>query len=213
MSSTGIAWQSSRSGGVSTLSGTPLEPADADARDVRQSLGGDPDAFERLVRRHQGAVGRLMWRFARNAADQDELTQEVFVTAWQALRSWRATGSFDHWLRRIAVRVGYAYWRRRGKDAQRLEFTETVDELVDQGAALLDREQHTAADAAREAGELVHRLLARLSDRDRLVLTLLHLEGLSVAEIAESTGWSQSLVKVQAHRARARLRRLMEAEQ
>jgi len=189
-----------------------LEPTDADSRDVRLALGGDEDAFERLVRRHQAAVGRLMWRFARNHADQDELTQEVFVAAWTALRTWRRTGSFDHWLRRIAVRVGYGYWRRRGKDTERLEFTESVDELMDQGAVLADREQHAASAAAAEAGELVHRLLARLSDRDRLVLTLLHLEGLSVAEIAEATGWSQSLVKVQAHRARGRLRKLMEAE-
>ncbi|MBI5832364.1 MAG: RNA polymerase sigma factor [Armatimonadetes bacterium] len=206
MSSTEVAWQSVGS------SVSMLEPPDLDARDVRMSLGGDPDSFERLVRRHQAAIGRLMWRFARNAADQDELTQEVFVTAWTALRTWRGTGSFERWLRRIAVRVGYAYWRRRGKDAARLEFAETVDELVDQGAALVDRERHAADDAAREAGELVHRLLARLSDRDRLVLTLLHLEGLSVAEIGEATGWSQSLVKVQAHRARARLKKLMEAE-
>ena len=48
-------------------------------------------------------------------------------------------------------------------------------------------------------------------DVDRLVLTLLHLEGNSVEEIAEVTGWSKSMVKVQAHRARARLRKLVEA--
>jgi len=205
VSATGLAWQSVGS------SAEVLEPTDIDARDVRLSLGGDEDAFERLVRRHQAAVGRLMWRFARHPLDQDELTQEVFLTAWTALRTWRGTGSFERWLRRIAVRVGYGYWRRRGKDAERVEFTETVDELVDQSAELVDRERVASAEAAQAAGELVHRLLAKLSDRDRLVLTLLHLEGLSVAEIAEATGWSQSLVKVQAHRARARLRKLMEA--
>lgn len=207
VSATGSVWQAVGSGT------NVLDPADADARDVRLALGGDEDAFERLVRRHQAAIGRLMWRFARNHADQDELTQEVFVTAWQALRTWRAAGGFDRWLRRIAVRVGYAYWRRRGRDSERFEFAESVDDLMDQGAVLAEREQQAASVAASVAAELVHRLLARLSDRDRLVLTLLHLEGLSVAEIAEATGWSQSLVKVQAHRARARLRKLMEAGQ
>jgi RNA polymerase sigma-70 factor (ECF subfamily) len=61
-----------------------------------------------------------------------------------------------------------------------------------------------------EAGELLHRLLQELSPRDRLVLTLRYLEELSVKETAARTGWSQSMVKVQAHRARGRLEKLFE---
>ena len=64
--------------------------------------------------------------------------------------------------------------------------------------------------SAGEAGELVHRALATLAPRDRLVLTLMHLEGQSVAEVAGSTGWSATMVKVQAWRARARLKKALE---
>jgi RNA polymerase sigma-70 factor, ECF subfamily len=177
----------------------------ADARDVALALRGDEDAYDRLVRRHQSGIARLMWRFTRDPGDQDELVQEVFVTAWQALRSWRGTGSFGSWLRSIAVRTGYAFWRNRKRDESRLEFTAEIGEVLDQVA------DQAPAEAAVTAAATVHGLLSQMSDRDRLVLTLLHLEELSVAEIAAVTGWSASMVKVQAWRARGKLRKLMEA--
>lgn len=197
----------------SAVSGLDDPSLAADQRDVDACLAGDPEAFERLMRRYQGAISRLMWRFARQADDQEELTQEVFINAWGALSSWRREGPLVNWLRRIAVRVGYAYWRRQRRDGERVAFTEMIDDAVDRDTLILDREQRASEEAATEAAETVHRLLAKLSERDRLVLTLLHLEELSVAEIAAATGWSQSLVKVQAHRARGRLRKLMESEQ
>ncbi len=197
----------------SAVSGPDDPTLAADQRDVDACLAGDPEAFERLLRRYQGPISRLMWRFARQADDQEELTQEVFINAWGALGSWRREGPLLNWLRRIAVRVGYAYWRRQRRDGERMVFTELIDDVVDQDTLVLDREQRASEEAAAEAAETVHRLLAKLSERDRLVLTLLHLEELSVAEIAAATGWSQSLVKVQAHRARGRLRKLMESEQ
>jgi RNA polymerase sigma-70 factor, ECF subfamily len=65
-------------------------------------------------------------------------------------------------------------------------------------------------EAAAVARDLAGKLLSRLSAEDRLVLTLLDVEGLSVSEIAELTGWTTSKVKVRAHRARASLRRVLE---
>ena len=61
-----------------------------------------------------------------------------------------------------------------------------------------------------EAAETLHHVLDRLSPRDRLVITLLHLENHTVAETAALTGWSQTMVKVQAFRARSKLRKLLE---
>jgi len=179
---------------------------DLDRRDVALCGRGDPDAFDRLVSRHQRAVGRLMWRFTRDAGEHEELVQDVFVTAFGALASWRGSGSFGSWLRTIAVRCGYAFWRSRRRDRERLEFSAEVAELVDAEGGEVGAEQAVAA------AELVHRLLGRLSERDRLVVTLLHLEGHSVAEVASLTGWSQSMVKVQAWRARGRLKKLLEEQ-
>ncbi|MBI2301425.1 MAG: sigma-70 family RNA polymerase sigma factor [Armatimonadetes bacterium] len=182
-------------------------PADsrdaADELDAGRAARGDGDAFTRLIERHQAAVARWMWRFTRDRDEHAELVQEVFVAAWESFGSYRGDGRFGGWLQRIAVRTGYDLWRRRRRE--RVEFEPDV-------AAVADRVTHDPSPAAAvEAAETVHALLARLAPRDRLVLTLLHLDGLTVDEIAAVTGWSRSMVKVQAWRARGKLRRLLEA--
>jgi len=174
-----------------------------EATDIARAQRGDAEAFARLIATHQAGIARLMWRFTRQPEDQEELVQEVFVTAYLNLSSFRGRGRFANWLRAIAVRTGYDYWRRRKRD--RVDYPGEVEELVDRV-----RQDNDPTDAL-VAGDLVHRLLGKLSDRDRLVLTLLHLEGCSVEQISELTGWSKTMVKVQAHRARARLRKLVEA--
>jgi RNA polymerase sigma-70 factor (ECF subfamily) len=68
-------------------------------------------------------------------------------------------------------------------------------------------------DSAEAAAALVHGLLGELPPRDRLVLTLIYLEGCSVAQAAELSGWSQTMVKVQAHRARKKLKKLLDERQ
>jgi RNA polymerase sigma-70 factor (ECF subfamily) len=175
----------------------------ADRADLCATLAGDGEAFARIVRRHQGAVGRRMRRFARDAGTVEELTQEVFVQAYFSLRSYSAKAPFEHWLNVIATRVGYTFLKRRQKETKR-------------GGHGIDLEHFAAKGsegklAAAEAAEALHRVMDRLSPRDRLAITLLHLENRSVAEAAELTGWSKTMVKVQAFRARANLRKLLEA--
>jgi len=173
----------------------------ADGADIDASLRGDGNAFARLVERHQQAVGRLMHRFARDRTTHESLVQDTFVEAWQSLASFRGDAPFVHWLRVLGTRVGFRHWRSA---ARHRPLTTVSPETLDALPAALD-----GLPAANEAAEIVHALLARVSPRDRLVLTLLHLEGLSVREIAALTGWSQVMVKVQAHRARRRLAALL----
>lgn len=173
----------------------------ADLRDVELSRSGDGDAFARLIHRHQDAVSRQMWRFTRDPRAHAELVQDVFVAAFTSLRTYRGDAPFLHWLRKIALRTGLAHWRDRERVARHAQIDDSL-------AARLrdDPSGHSPAEAA----ELVHRALSALPPRDRLVVTLLHVEERSVAEVAELTGWSQTLVKVQAWRARRKLRKLLE---
>ncbi len=171
--------------------------AQADLADVSAVLGGDGDAFARIVERHQTAIARSMYRFTRDRVTYEELVQDVFVEAFRSLATFRGTAPLRHWLRRIAIRVGYRHWRDK---ARRREATLADDELFARLEAVGDQSSD------QEAGEVVHHLLQRLRPRDRLVLTLMYLEGLSVAEISTATGWSTAMVKVQAHRARKRMR-------
>ena len=172
------------------------EPATGDVADVRLAQGGDDDAFARLVQRHQAAVALQMWRFSRDPREHAELVQDVFVNAWRSLNGYRAQGPFLHWLRKIAVRTGYAFWQTRTARQAEVELTEQVAEpLVD------------SKDSAEAAGRAVHAVLAELPPRDRMVLTLIYLDGHSLAEVAELLGWSLALVKVQAWRARGKLKK------
>ena len=175
----------------------------ADWADVRASRDGDGEAYARLVQRHQPAIAAYMWRFTRDRQAWEELVHDVFVEAYFSLANYAGRAPLIHWLKRIATRVGYRFWRRRGRQQREV----TLSAELGQTLAAAEGE-----DAAREAGELVHQLLAQLSPRDRLVLTLVYLEACTTAEAAQLTGWSETLVKVQSHRARQRLAQICEQQ-
>ncbi|MHB8900237.1 MAG: RNA polymerase sigma factor [Thermoguttaceae bacterium] len=171
------------------------ETAAVDWDDVRGTLAGDGGAYERIVRRHQQAIAGYLWRFTRDRRQWEELVQDVFVEGYLSLGSYAGRAPLGHWLKRVATRVGYRFWKTQRRRRE-LPLPADVDALL----AKADGEE-----AARHAAELVHELLARLGPRDRLVLTLTCLEECSIREAAELTGWSRNMVKVQSHRARKRL--------
>jgi len=178
----------------------PLDSAPEAGRDearlVRDSLGGDSEAFARLVRLHERRVFRLVGRFFRRHEDVEDVAQEVFLTAWRKLRTYRAEAPFEHWLTRVCLNLCYERLRKRRPAEQPL-----------------DGESHlVAAGSDPTAGLEAERLLANLEPADRFVLLLLYGEGWTVAEIAARLGWTQVNVKVRAHRARKKLRRLLEHE-
>jgi RNA polymerase sigma-70 factor, ECF subfamily len=178
-------------------------PHEDDVSDIHRCLGGDGDAFARLVRRHQDAVGRRMWRFTRDRADHGELVQEVFVEAFTSLASFKGRAPFAHWLARISTTVGYRYWK--AQSLERSRDTVPIEEWA-------DRLTTTEPDGMEpsQAAELLHSFLARLPPRDRLVMMLRHVEDRSVEETAALTGWTESMVKVQCWRARRRLKKLFQ---
>jgi len=178
------------------------EAEQSDLRDVRRCLSGDGEAYRRLVARHQQRISGIMWRFSRDPDTHEDLVQDVFVEAYQSLGTYGARAPFSHWLARIATRVGYRHWKRERREGT----IETVP--LSEWDAVLEQPADDVGPA--EAAELLHGLLAQLPPRDRLVLTLRYVEEHSVARTAELTGWSKAMVKVQAWRARSKLRKLFE---
>jgi DNA-directed RNA polymerase specialized sigma24 family protein len=87
--------------------------AKEDASDIAATLSGDGEAYRRLVLRYQGIISQQMSRFSRDASVREELVHDIFVEAYMSLRSYRGTAPWLHWLRKVAVRVGYRYWRSR----------------------------------------------------------------------------------------------------
>ncbi len=174
--------------------GAPPGVAGDESRLIEASKNGDPAAFAELVRLHQHRVFRLVGRFFRRREDVEDMAQETFLTAWQKLDTYRARAPFEHWLTRVCLNCCYARLRRK---------TPTTTTL----------ETDVAADGVHPDTRLeVERLLRPLKPVDRFILLLLDGEDWSVAEIAERLGWSKANVKVRAHRARKKLRRLLESE-
>lgn len=172
----------------------------SDSDDIHQAQKGDSDAFRRIMERYQPHVSKLLWRFTRDRNSHEELVQESFVQAYFSLHTYKAQAPFEHWLARIATRVGYRFW----KQSKRHTHVSLMDADWDQLS-----QDETDPMAPQLAAELIHNLLAKLPPRDRLVLTLRYLEQCSVEETAQQTGWSLSLVKVQTHRAKKKLKKLL----
>jgi RNA polymerase sigma-70 factor (ECF subfamily) len=175
----------------------PAKPPDAatDADLVRAFVGGDTDAFERLVDRHQRAILHLCQRLV-GPTDAADLFQEIFLQCWRSLAQLRAPEAFRAWLLRIAVR------RARRRRARQLREPQAVDH-PDQFIAPPQRDlAELTEDVAR-----LRMALALLPDRQREVVVLRHDHGLTFAEIAAALEIREDAARANHYQGLKRLRR------
>ena len=104
----------------------PPVPEDEDAADARRVLAGDVAAFGGIVRRWQGRLINLAWRFSRDRASAEDMAQDAFVKAFRALHTFRGESAFSTWLTAIAINV-YRSWLR---DREPLPLTGDVNDLI-----------------------------------------------------------------------------------
>jgi RNA polymerase sigma-70 factor (ECF subfamily) len=177
---------------------------------VAAAGAGDEDAFEQLFERHRRQVARIASRFFAQREQIEEIIQDSFTKAYFALNTYHGTheASFKAWLAQITVNCCYDHLRRARRRPEQ-SFDEIEDAGTHEFSAWL-RSHPADVETKLVSRDLASKLLSRLSAEDRLVLTLLDVEGFSVAEISELTNWSISKVKVRAHRARAHLRRILQ---
>jgi len=172
-------------------------------------VGGDVDCFEELITRYQPRVFGMARKYFRNESDAEDVVQTIFTKTFQKLSSYKGTAPFEHWFMRLSVNACYdALRRKRNRPdhtiSDMLFDDESWQDRLDKITEASDREEQE------QARELVHTVLDQVSARARIVLTLQELEGRTIKEIAEITGWSESLVKVQAFRARKEMRAAVE---
>lgn len=182
------------------MDSTANEPSDESL--IRATLAGDDAAFAGLVGRYKRRVFGLAARFARDRDDLDDICQEVFIKVYENLSAFRNDAPFEHWLTKIAVRTCHDALRSRRHDKDHTRIDKWALEVRDSAG-----EARSEASLARE---LLKFALSRLTPDERLVITLLELEEFSVREAAAATGWSETNVKVRAHRARQALKRIVE---
>ncbi len=179
---------------------TPHEPSDEHL--VKATLAGDNGAFAQLVTRYKRRVFSLAARFARDNDELEDICQEVFIKVYENLGGFRRDAPFEHWLTRIAVHACHDALRRKRHAYRHTSLDEQAMEVRDHSAE--------ARQEARQARDLLAWAMEQLSPQEKLVITLLELEGYSVSEIAGMTGWSTANVKVRAYRARLALKRIVE---
>ncbi len=172
---------------------------------MARAVRGDDNAFETLIARHQARVFSTVRRYARREHEIPDIAQDVFLKAHQKLATFRGESPFEHWLMRLAVRTCYDALRKhqRNRESAFTDLDDAETDWLDRLAVAPEKAGHEE-DAARS---LVKRLLDQLTPASRLVVTLLEIEGRTVKEIADLTGWSSTAVKVRAFRARREMRR------
>ena len=172
-------------------------PGVSEAADVALAAAGDQRAFERLYRLHVARVHSLARRMVGGEGDPDELTQDIFVRAWERLGTYRGEAAFGTWLHRLAVNA-ILNWRR-SEASTRGRIEGGVDAELIEGAP----------SAAGEALDL-EGAMRRLPPGARQVFVLHDVQGFKHEEIAAMMGVTPGTSKAQLHRARRLLREALE---
>jgi len=176
---------------------------------VAQVRRRDEDAARALFRHLYPLVARLVRSHLPRRTSAEDLVQTVFMKVFANLDSFSGAVPLEHWVARIAIntclnQLAAEKTRPELRWADLSEEQARVLEAVTAGQAELDPLQNLAA------RELVEKLLAQLAPADRLLMMLLYLEGRSVDEVRQITGWNVPVIKVRAFRARRKLRRHFE---
>jgi len=173
---------------------------------------GDESAFAEIVRRYSPRVFRFASKFFRQRSVVEEAAQEVFMKAFTQLGSYEGRGSMEGWLTRITTNTCLNMLRtaKRRPELASADLSEDESTWLENQLSEVAAERHRSSERSFVAADLADRVLENLSADDRVVLTLIDGEDASVKEVAELTGWSESKVKVQAFRARRRMRAAVE---
>lgn len=172
---------------------------------VAAALREDEEAARALVRRLYPFVAKLVRSHRPARAAEEDLCQMTFIKMFQKLPQYSGAVPLEHWLSRITINtcLNAIAAEKARPELRRADLSETQEAVLDNLAA---ENEEPPADAQLAARDLVAHLLDALKPAERLVIDLLHLQQKSVEEIARLTGWSGSLVKVRAFRARQKLK-------
>ena len=173
---------------------------------ILAAQAGSLEAFNRLVRRHERAVYSVALRLVGSAMSAEEVTQDTFMRAYNALERFRG-GDFRPWLLRIATNRSYDELRRRKRAPG--SFEELTYEPEVEWSTLTSVEEPDARAERLELAQILEAALAQLPTDQRVAVVLSDVQGYDYVEIAAITGVPYGTVKSRLSRARGRLRHLL----
>ena len=177
-------------------------PRATEAALIERCRRGDLGAFEEIYRAHSPRLFALIHRMVGNAADAEDLLQEVFLSAHRKLDGFRGESALGTWLYRLATNHCLDYLRSRA--AKTGQLTDALDDeptLSDAGSRALAEQTVTKMD--------LERALAQLPEGCRAAFLLHDVEGLEHREVADALGIAEGTSKSQVHKARLKLRALL----
>jgi RNA polymerase sigma-70 factor (ECF subfamily) len=189
----------------------PELAARTDQEIVVLARGGEEAAYRELVRRYERPLFSLLYRMVRDRELAEDLAQETFVKALNAIESYRPEYKFSSWIFKIANNAAIDHLRRRELDTLSLEgspHAETPEAIEATVLQIGDRQESPLDEVeARELGGEIEAAIAKLRPEYRSCILLRHVEGRAYEEIAEILGLPLGTVKTYIHRARNELRR------
>ena len=176
-----------------------------DAQLIQRVREGDETAFSALVRKYQRSVHALAWRKIGDFHIAEDITQETFLKAYQRLSTLKEPQSFASWLYVITANQCKAWLRKNRTRTQLLEGTSSaqLEKATYSGYVIAENEQITMETQR----EVVKKLLAKLQESDRTVITLYYLGGMTYQEISKFLGVSEATIRNRLYRARNRLKK------
>ena len=186
--------------------GQANENASQDWDLVERSLQGDSRAFADLVRRYERLVFRIAGGFLRDRGEVEDVAQEAFLKAYEALAGFRAGAPFGPWIAQIATRTCYDRLRARQRRGEVAWDDLSVSEQAEARSFAAGR----PADDTAAARDLAERALASLSPKDRQALMLADALGHTAAEVGQMMGCTALAVRLRLHRARRAMRQAAE---
>ena len=176
-----------------------------DAQLIQRVLKGDDTAFSVLVKKYQKPVHALVWRKIGDFHIAEDITQDTFLKAYQKLSTLKEPQRFASWLYVIATNYCKMWIRKKRLSTQSLEDISSMElERATYSGYIIAENEQITAEAQRE---VVKKLLAKLQESERTVITLHYLGGMTYKEISEFLGVSVETIKTRVYRARQRLKK------
>lgn len=166
---------------------------------IGQVILGETAAFATLVNRYKDLVFTIAMNITRNREDAEEVAQDTFLKAFQKLAGFRKESSFPTWLYRIAYNE--AITKVRKNRIKMLDLEEEILEIIPEEEV----EEEIAGLDEQEQKQVIAKILNKLPEIDRVLVTLFYLNNQPITEISEVTGLGESNVKVRLHRVRKKI--------
>lgn len=166
---------------------------------IVQTLKGNVNAFSFLVEKYQQMVYTLVVRIVKNEVDAEELSQDVFVKAFQKLDSFKGDAKFSTWLYKIAYFASLDAVKRK----KRVVITDTIDDYSKSDLGSVKDALSYIHDNERK--QVINDALMRLNEDERIILTLYYFEEQSLKEVAEVVNLTPDNVKIKLYRSRKKL--------